>query len=494
MNKTIIRMLFPILIATASHPLLAADFKLFAVDYSKLKKNQNIVCLDTVDVESRKIITHLQMYKSDLAVSSAGDLLRKNKKCPLVYELYSWVLFRNGKWEEALAEIDTSLRYFGPHDNLVYRKAIMLLEMSRLGPNERVVDGNSVYKLYYDEKYDEDQYKTACLNEAMVQYAYLIEDGASDPDILYGYAQMLFVKKDYAKSIEIVSKLAMTNNELEYKFLLVDNLVYLGRIKEAEQLLLTMEKTNKIKEVYQRLFSLYQFIKNEEKEKYWQKRYKFSEWVPSFVNLEYSDENFRKLEVFNTGEEQGEGDDGRTIGDKLKLVDELTASYSEENFNILIAVLYGHANCANGVEVKIYNRLTSYKEKSVPHLEKLLDCRDQSTCTMTGAAYALSEIRNGSSFPHIVRALDVLDILPSTVIPPDIPGALIKFDPEKGLDIILAKLMNKDLNNRYTYISAICKLDIKLLKSSGKKYFSDAELEKLIKELDEYKSYKFDAE
>ena len=60
-----------------------------------------------------------------------------------------------------------------------------------------------------------------------------------------------------------------------------------------------------------------------------------------------------------------------------------------------------------------------------------------STCTITKAASVLAEIKDPRGWQPMVDYLPRIENLPFTLIPPEVPEQIIKFDREKGLVVML---------------------------------------------------------
>lgn len=60
-----------------------------------------------------------------------------------------------------------------------------------------------------------------------------------------------------------------------------------------------------------------------------------------------------------------------------------------------------------------------------------------STCTVTKAASILAELKDPRGWQPLIDYLPRMENIPFTLIPPEVPAQIIKFDKEKGLIALL---------------------------------------------------------
>lgn len=403
------------------------SFERTVFEYESMPQD-SLQCSEVTNQKLNEVLVLLDRLKSEQAAETAKNIYEETDKCPAIYDIYSWALFRSGNWEKSMEIIDSAIIHFGSTPDLILRRAYMNIEMAELGIGVRNIDGNSVYlaegkRLNYDDSIFSRQNYLAALND----FKYLSDtyENRSREIFLTGYIYQKLSK--YNNSTVYLSKLS-ENEEYadDASLLIVDNYVGLENYNEAEKKLKRLEEKYPRSPKIQGKFSeLYEISGDEEKLEIAELKSNFFSWVPEFCDLEYSKGNYETILFFLS-----KNDAEKKIKKLEKLQD------NENAADIYLTVLNAHANHGNGVEEKAKELLIEIGSPVVPKTISLL-YNARSTCTVTKAASILAEIKDPRGWQPMVDYLPRMENMPFTMIPPEVPAQIIKFDKEKGLTVLL---------------------------------------------------------
>jgi len=418
---------------------LAQDYKRNIFDYENLKLDTISVCDEDVLQILEKSFIALEENNSKNAVKIAKQEFDKDQNCPEIFEVYGYSLFRSGEWFEGIEIVEKGIEKFGSNPNLIRRRIQMSLEMAQLGTGQKHIDGNSVYKAN-SIKYGEEQFKTENFQSALNDLEYLVKIYDRNEEKFY-IAKINQVLENYETSNKIFK--ALLDDE-EYRdnaiFNIAENYINLKRFDDAESELNTLlESYPKEGALFEKLAEIYELKNNRKKAEEFNRKSMFYRNVPSFTNLDYSDENFDLLKFF------GEYDNKANA--KLKKLNKIAKSGNQEyTIDVCLMILSIHANHGNGVEEKATEIL---KKIGKPCLEKvhLLFQSDVSTCAITNLSDIMATVKDEDSWELLKAYLPYIAHMPMTLIPPAVPEKMIKFDEDRGIKeilIVVKELLNAD--------------------------------------------------
>ncbi len=490
MKTTINRSKMKILIILIILPILVFSQKLKrnTFEYEKLTTENFIECDESIKRELEASFIAIQENNSAEAVKIAKKMYDNNNDCFQVYETYSYSLFRNGKWFEGIEIIENGIQKFGSVPELIKRKSEMSLEMAQLGTGQKNIDGSSVYKAN-SLKYDEEQFKEENLKSALVDLHYLMTKYKGSEETFY-VAKIQQLLKQYDESTVLFKTL--TDHE-DYKygavFNIAENYIAQNKLNDAEtELNKLLVNNNKEGMIYDKLAEIYALKNDEDKATKFKNMAIYFDNVPYFSDLEYSEDNFELLKFFGTNENKSD--------QKIKKLNNIV-NQNNPNFTIdvCLLILKLHANHGNGVEEKATEILIQIGKPSIEKVNKLFQL-DVSTCTITNLADIMATVKDEDSWELMKQYLPHIANLPMTMIPPNLPEKMIKFDEEKGIKEILfvvKPLLNSKKESdspmgelggfgQYVYYSPLKKINLtKLRKIATELNYSDKEF-KLLEE------------
>ena len=406
-------------------------------DYAKMKEVEFVACEDQAAEELERAFSQIKDLNSKGAVETSEKVFKNYDKCAFSYEAYALALFKNGQWMEAIEIVDKAIEEFGAMPGLILRRAYMSYEMGDLGIGVRNIDGSSVY-LGSDKKlkYKEEKFKSENYKSALHDLVYLISTYQGRYDEVSAVAEIYQILEDYDNSNLYYSQLLEVE---EYKdqstFAMVTNYLAQGKYMEAEKSLNELEEkypTNAgIQEKFEELYRLTDRGDEIESRK---KKSEFYNWVPDFVDLPFTDENYEKVLFFL---------DNHTAEEKTERIEQLVNNNDEHAIDLLIVVLYVHANHANGVESRSEELLIQMGDPVVEKVIALFN-NANSTCTITKSASVLAEIKDPRGWQALIDYLPNMNRFAITTIPPEVPAQLLKFDREKGLIEVLRWLKTRE--------------------------------------------------
>lgn len=483
-RKTILTILIFIPFITFSQ-----DFTRKVFDYKNLEKDYP-KCTDNILIELDKSVNLLKENNSVKAVEIAKKVFDENKNCPEVYQNYGYCLFRNGQLIEGINIMENGIEKFGSVPDLIKRKSEMSLELFEIGVGQKNIDGNSVY-LSEDKrlKYDEKQFKDENLKSALFDLEYLTTKYENRNEELYIVAKIKQMNLDFEKSNEIFEKLSKIEEYRENSiFNIADNYIKTKKYDDAEkQLLNLIEKNPKEGQLYTKLASLYEIKEDKLKQNEFKQKSIYFDNVPYFSDLEYNDKNYNLILFF--------GSEKNKYKEKINKLN-LIQKTENENYviDICLTILKLHANHGNGLENDATKILTQIGKNSLEKTHKLIKT-NISTCTITNLTEIMSTIKDESSWEILVEYLSMIPNMPSTLIPPNVPEEIIRFNEVRGIKEVLKvikTLLNKEKGNDndpmsqlsgfgdYIFYSALEKVNNqKVFKIAKELEFSEKEMKEL---------------
>lgn len=424
----------------------AQNYQRKQFDYAKIEEKPLPECekavLEQLDLAMRQI----EQQQSAVAVKTTEQIFNNTKNCAQVYDAYAWSLFRNGKWAEAVDIIEQSIEKFGKNPNLIERRGYISLEMAELGLGQKVVDGNSVFspnkeeKNYTEAEFQQENYKVACQD---FEYLCNTYDNKQREFMITGYIYQRL--KQYDKSNLYFSKL-LDNEEYKEQALMgvIDNAIELKDYTKAESLLLELEKKYpQASIVYKKLATLYEEKGDKDKQKEYKQKGQFYNIVTADSDLTYSPENFETLIYFAKD---------NNAQDKITKLKTITAKKDMYAVEVCLAILKMHANHGNGLESKATDELAQMGKMVLPKTIQLFQEPNISTCTIGNLADIFATLKDDTGWQAMVDYLPKMANLPFTIIPPDVPSMLMKFDKEKGaralIEFAKTLIQNEKINGK----------------------------------------------
>jgi tetratricopeptide (TPR) repeat protein len=426
MKKTI----YILILCLISHFAFGQDFERKIFDYNQMPDTDTTVCHDAIIERLNKVLGLIESLQSEKSAELAKEIFEKSEKCPQLYEVYSWALFRSGKWMESISIIDSAIILYGSNPDLILRRGYENIEMADLGVGTRKIDGNSVYlpeskRLDYNDSTFMRQNYLAALSD----FKYISDKYQERFQEIYITGYIYQKLENYGKSTEYLSKL-LENEEYadETTLLIVDNHIGEKDFTKAENTLKNLEKKHPKNAKIQNKFSqLYELSGQKDKLRISRLKSEYYSWVPEYCVLEYSQENYETIRFFL---------EDNSPKQKVKKLKEIRKQYGNTAIDVFIAILNTHANHGNGVEEETEKLLIEIGDSVVPKVILLMQ-NAPSTCTVTKAASILAELKDPRGWQPLIDYLPRMENIPFTLIPPEVPAQIIKFDKEKGLRALL---------------------------------------------------------
>jgi tetratricopeptide (TPR) repeat protein len=457
----------------------AQTFTRRSFDYKSLEKN-SASCGNHTLQQLNDAVVAIGRNNSEQAVTISKNIYDQDKSCPEIYGVYGESLFRSGKLLEGIAVIEDGIDKFGSHIDLINRRYAMSIELYEVGIGRKNIDGNAVYNAGNKLPYDEDQFKRENLTAAQRDLEYLY---GKFPDSLaqaYMLARILTMNGEPAKARHIFEKLKADD---QYHYGAVINIAdlltaqkeYDKAISELEPLTVQYPKGHY---AYGKLSEIYKSKDDAEKAEAYYRKAIFYEHVPDFTDLTYSDTNYELLALF--------ADDERLEKDKFAKLDEIAKTGNIGlTTDVCLMILKLHANHGNGLEEDAVKKLTAIGKPAIAKVHQLfLD--NISTCTVSGLAEIMAAVKDESSWQVMADYLPYMATMPMTIIPPDVPTQIIRFDKERGTKEVLKvvkTLIAKENNDEempfsaYTFYGALAAVKQKeLVKMAREIGYDDNEI------------------
>lgn len=411
--------------------LFAQDFSRRRFPYEMMADPRPDSCGAAMVGTLNEALELIQKNRSREAVKLTQALYQDNAmRCLALYEVHSWALFRSGEWLDALVVMDSAIALYGPEYTLVYRRGLMNIEMAELGPGVRHIDGNAVYLSKTKQlPYGESQFKAECYQAALEDFSFVAAHypPAKEETYYCGYILQQLGRFDEANTyyyqLLVYPELAdMITSAI------ADNFISRKEFKKAEQILLDMEKEHpRYAGIQAKLVEVYEGLGHKAKKELASRKYQFYTAVPYLTGIDFSEASEKDVLLFLSEAK---------VADKMKRLNDLGKDTSRYASGMLVAVIYMHANHGNGVEERAVELLGGRGSSVVSMVVNLLS-QAQSTCTIEMAADVLAMIKDTSGWQPMVDLLPSIQHMPITLTPPDIPGALLRFDKQRALPVLL---------------------------------------------------------
>ncbi|MFN6943934.1 MAG: tetratricopeptide repeat protein [Cytophagaceae bacterium] len=424
------------------------DFERKAYNYDTLTLSESPGCDDQQFDLLQQVYSKLEEGKSKQAVILAKKFYQGEGSCIYMHEAYGWSLFRSGEWLQGVEVLDKAIDLLGGHPDLVLRRAYMSIEMAELGVSQRNIDGNSVY--YGKDRalpYDEEQFKKANYEAALADFTYIARNYDDRNEELQIIAYIHQQNGDHLKAIEVLHELLNVDDYKDNAMVhIADNYIAMGQYNLAEVILLDLEKKLPGQPIIQKsLYKVYMALGEHEKMALCEKKFYYHQWVPSFLEWPFTEKNYELVEFFVA--------DNPVKEKEMMLAAIVKEKDREVARNLCLTILMVHANHGNGIEKKASEALVKMGKEVVPDVIALFKTPDISTCTMGNTAQILAEIKDSRGWQPLVDFLPVMANMPFTMIPPNVPEQLIRFDSKKGASALLVfiqKSMREDVADSST--------------------------------------------
>jgi hypothetical protein len=409
----------------------AQDYQRKIFDYASMNRSDSTRCTDQVYEETDRIFGMIDQLQSKAAVAAAKELFDKGPRCPEAFEIYSWALFRSGEWMKASALIDSAIGIYGvSNPYLVIRRGYMNAEMAEMGTGAMNIDGNSVYKAQNQQlPFEEANFKKENYKAALADLKFIADNYENRPEEIYATGYLYQQTGEYDNSTDYFIKL-LSNEEYGDRviFPIVDNLIGQKKYESAEISLQNLEKKYpRSPEIQKKFAELYELENNKDKQKLAQMKQEYYSWMPEYCDLPYSAANYDALQYF-AGDVPGKK--------KIKDLKAIVKSDQATAIDMLIAILNMHANHGNGVEEQAAKMLSKIGSPAVPKVILLLQ-NAPSTCTVTDAAGILADVKDPAGWQPMLDYLPKMLHMPMTLIPPNVPEQIIRFDRARALPALL---------------------------------------------------------
>ena len=420
-----------ILFLFALAPLLsnAQEFKRRTFEYNPNKVDTLSVCTAAVYQQLDESYLALEHNNSQKALTILQSIPTASADCPEFYDAKGFSLFRNGDWLKGIETIETGIEQYGSQPELIKRKAEMSLEMGELGLHQKIIDGNSVYKQTH-YTYKEEQFKTENFKSALADLEYLAKHFNIDEDYFY-IAKIHQILKNYETSNQILRRY-VDHPEIgdDARYNLADNLIQLNQLDDAEkEIKILSAKYPKESILYNVLATIASKQNKSSKVEEYTKQSLFHSYVPSFLDLTYSEENFNLIQYFS--------DHQYSAKEKIARLNSIHENKTQDyTIDVCLTILKMHENHGNGVEEHASKLLMKIGQASIQKVQELFKT-DVSTCTINELADVMISLKNETSWELMRSYLAVIPQFPMTLIPPSLPEKMIKYKKEEGIKEVL---------------------------------------------------------
>ncbi|HLP63886.1 hypothetical protein [Flavobacterium sp.] len=458
-------------------------------NYNQIEKEITLCDEKTVS-ELENSVNFIKMNNSDAAVASSKKIVVANPDCYEAHNVYAMSLFRNGKLIEGINTIDEAIEKFGSVPELIKSRVEMSLELYQVGVGQRNVDGNSIFTSGANQlPYDDEHFKEENLKSALLDLEYLTTKFPERYEDVFILAKIQQIQGNFKLSTTNFERLTSID---EYRdnslFNIAENYIQDKNYSEGEKRLLALSSMYpKEPNLLGKLQELYKTIGNEVKEKEYQKKVLFYEMAINSFDFDYNEKNFENIVFFSSGE--------NSSSEKFTRLKEIKNTENENYvIDICLSILKMHANHGNGLEDEATDILEKIGKPSLEKTHQLLQT-NISTCTMSNLAQIMSTIKDESSWELLVNFLGYMTSMPSTLIPPNVPEKIIKFDEERGtkevLKVIKQLLSEEDTNSNsmfsfgnFIFYSPLKKMNQQKIITYAKEIgFTEEELKKLKKKI-----------
>jgi tetratricopeptide (TPR) repeat protein len=455
-------------------------------DYKKLKLDTVTICDNAILAQLEKVFTAIDENNSAAAVKIAKGVFDNNAPCPQIYEVYGVALFRSGEWFAGVDMIESGIDKFGRIPELIKRRSTMSLEMAQLGTGQKNIDGNSVYKANA-MKYKEDQFKQENLKSALNDLLYL-EQNYQRTEEIFIIGKVYQLLKEYTESTAFLEKLSSDEEyKLDAQYNIAENYIALKQYGTAEQIIQSLQtKLPKSAQLYSKLADIKSLSGDKVAAKALNQKASFYEIVPSFFDVDYSPVYYDQIMLFAQHE--------KATQEKLDSLENVyKQGDNEKTIQLCLVILKMHTNHGNGVEERATEILAQIGKPCLDKVHKLFQT-DVSTCTITNLADIMATVKDTSSWHYLKEYLPYIAQMPFTLIPPDVPEMMIKFNEDEGIKEILAvvqPLLEQPKNGdafggfgKNAYYAPLAKIDRAKIKTiAGNLNYTPEQLKRLEEEL-----------
>lgn len=480
-----------ILLTNISNTIFSQTYKRTVFNYKQLPYNYT-KCDDTVLTELDKAINAVNQYNSSEAVLIAKTIYETHENCTESHLIYGMSLFRSGKVLEGLEIIDKAISKFGSFPDLIKQRISMQLELYENGIGQKNIDGNSIFTSGKNAlPFEEEQFKSENLNAALIDLEYLTSILPDDFNNQYMFGRVLQTKNEFEKSNIVFEKLTQVPDySLVAKYNLAQNYNSSKQYDKAEnEYLSLLEIKPNEPEILRAIARFYEEQNKATQQEHYEKLAYYYTCVPSFLDFPYTPENFNIVSIFGDGKIPA-----KEKAEKLKDVQKNQPQ--EILINVCLVILNIHTNHGNGLETEATRILQKIGKPALDKTHQLL-FTDISTCTVSNLGEIMVAVKDESSWNVFVEYLPNIANMPSTLIPPNMPELIIKFDEERGLKEVLKitkSLLSQEkkqsdspfsgLSSDYVFYLPLKELNTqKVIKAAKDLGYTEAEITLLKKEI-----------
>jgi hypothetical protein len=307
----------------------------------------------------------------------------------------------------------------------------MNIEMAELGVSQKSIDGNAVF--LPDSKklpFEEENFKKQNYLAAVSDLSYLADNFEGQDDQVYAIGYIYQQLHEYEKSTDYLLRLMKNEDYSDMViFMIVDNIIGQKKYPEAEESLRNIERKYPYSPaVFEKYADLYELTGDKDKLADAKFKAEYYSWVPEYCEFPYTKANYDALNFFASDAASKK---------KKKELQKISEGDKTNAINMLISILNMHANHGNGIEEEAAKMLTQIGTPAVPKVIALMEYAP-STCTVTNAASILADVKDPAGWQPMVDYLPRMENMPMTVIPPNVPQQLIRFDKAKALPVLLS--------------------------------------------------------
>lgn len=427
----------------------AQTFTRRTFDYRSLEKN-TAACTDAIRLDLDAALTAIQQNNSAQAVSLSKSVYDADKSCPDIYAVYGESLFRNGRLLEGIGIIDDGIDKFGSDANLIRIRYVLGIELYEVGTGRKNIDGNAVYNAGNKLPYEEGQFKSENLKSAQHDLEYLNEKFPDSAGQAYTLGRIYTITGEPQKARAVFEKLK-ANKTYHYGAviniadILIEDKAYDAAIAELEAVIATDPKGT---HAYKRLSEAYKAKGDGVRAEEFRRMALFYENVPDFTDLGYTPTNYDLLVLFA---------DDRPEKEKFDKLNEIVkAGNIPFTTDTCLMILKLHANHGNGLEEEAARQLAKIGKPAIEKVHRLFT-DNISTCTVSSLAEIMATVKDEKSWRVMADYLPYMATMPMTIIPPDVPTQIIRYDNRRGAKEVLRivrTLLEKERNDEEVTFSA----------------------------------------
>jgi len=407
--------------------------------YENLKREDFAGCDEVTKYQLESCLSAIQANRSGEAVEKSGRIFDLKNDCYHIYDVFGYAMFRHGEWLEGVEVIEKGIEKFGSVPELIKRRSSMSLEMAELGVRQRYIDGNSVFKPD-TLPYKEEQFRTENLRSAMTDLEYMWKTYHWTGDGYY-VAKIHQMLGEYDVSTQVFQTL-FSDGDYRYtaRFNIAENYIRQKRYDEAEaELTDLLTYLPKEARVYGKLADVYELKTDQDKARTFHQKAFYYGNIPGASDLGFSEANLGVLKFF--ADEEGDGKK------KLKRLNDIekqgNVAYTTD---VCLLILKLHTNHGNDVEERAAAILAKVGKPAIGKVNALFQ-EDVATCTITALGDVMATVKDPKSWELMKAYLPKIADMPATLIPPDLPGKMIKFNEDEGVKeilVVVRKLLNEE--------------------------------------------------